>query len=132
MKWLPCFVLLAACSSESPAKTSDPEADSATVETSVEDATEEALGEPSSDAAGETSIPRNCPACEATKCSAALMACGGNSDCLNWLVCMNECFKKPGVSACQNKCTASMPTKEGAALTACKKEKCVAECTPLD
>jgi hypothetical protein len=74
----------------------------------------------------------DCPACEATKCRAELDACAKDSTCVNWLLCMNECFRKPGASACQQKCTEAAKTPRAEAMTACKKEKCTTECTPLD
>lgn len=83
-----------------------------------------------------TETPRNpagdCPACEATKCRAELDACGKDSACVNWLLCMNECFRKTGASACQQKCIDSAKSPRAEAMTACKRKSCVEACTPLD
>ena len=74
----------------------------------------------------------DCPACEATKCRTELNACGADSACVNWLLCMNECFRKPGAAACQQKCTDGAKNPRADAMIACRKANCVEACLPLD
>lgn len=72
----------------------------------------------------------NCPACEATKCRTELDACARSSACVNWLLCMNECFRAPGTAACQEKCTKDNPSPQASAMAACKKTNCADACEP--
>jgi hypothetical protein len=97
-------------------------------------------GAPAEDTArpdvAETAPPANpagnCPACEATKCRTELDACARDSACVTWLICMNECFRKPGAAACQAQCSETTKTERADAMTACKKANCAEACTPLD
>ena len=70
-----------------------------------------------------------CPGCQAGKCGTELEACAGSSACVDWLMCMNECFKKPDVASCQTGCRASMgPAAKK--MDDCTLAKCHDECTP--
>lgn len=118
-------VVLVGCASaspESPPAEEKTESDSAVVVDTapVDTGVEEAPRNPAA----------NCPACEATKCRAELDACARNSACVNWLLCMNECFRAPGAAACQEKCTKDNPSAQASAMAACKKTNCADACEP--
>jgi hypothetical protein len=71
----------------------------------------------------------DCPACQAGKCRTELEACAGSSACVDWLVCMNECFKNADVTGCQTGCRVGM-VPAAKRMDDCTEAKCHAECTP--
>ena len=81
------------------------------------------------DATDAIDAPHNCPGCQATKCAAELKACGGSSTCVDWLLCMNECFKKTDVASCQTRCRATMDAA-AKKMDACTEANCHTDCTP--
>ena len=57
-------------------------------------------------------------------------ACGAASGCVDWLLCMNECFKKADAAKCQAGCNDTMSGPAQKKLLACNDAKCHDECTP--
>jgi len=129
------FALLCACSSESPGSPGAPGdsagTDSFGTDTLLADETSSESDSASPDVADtKTSGPKNCPACQATKCKSELAACGGSSACLDWLICWNDCYKTSDSVACQDTCMTDKPTPAGKKLEACSKTTCASDCLP--
>ena len=127
------FALLGGCSSSS--EGSSTPTDSGSYDTLVAEETVNDSAPASETSSDDTktasdAAPKNCPGCQVKSCMPELTSCGGNSTCLEWLKCWNDCYKTSDPVPCQDTCMTDTPTPEGKKLEACSKTKCAADCLP--
>ncbi|MGH7294053.1 MAG: hypothetical protein ACRELB_03925 [Polyangiaceae bacterium] len=80
-------------------------------------------------ACGVSSNANQCDVCLAESCCPQVNACDSNATCLQSQQCFDGCYAGPGTGAsCAQKCGASFPSSQGAALTQCAASSCAASC----